>query len=58
MEYQFGSLLVSFAFYFTPSLLAIYLQHKNVPAIIATNLFLGWTVIGWFIAFIWAVKRD
>lgn len=48
-------LLVLIAFYFLPTLIA---SGRHLPeriAIAMLNLFLGWTVIGWFIALIWAV---
>jgi len=28
--------------------------HRDAPAIWALNLLLGWTVIGWIIALVWA----
>jgi hypothetical protein len=44
------------ALYFLPTIVGK--NHKNMPAIFVTNLFLGWTVIGWIIALIWACKVD
>lgn len=44
-------------FYIFPSLLAGILKNKNVLAISLLNLFLGWTIIGWVIALVWAVKK-
>lgn len=40
--------------YFLPSVVANSRNHKNKPAIIVLNLFLGWTMIGWIAAMIWA----
>jgi hypothetical protein len=40
--------------YFLPALLAQYRKHKNASAIGVLNVFLGWTVIGWIVALIWA----
>lgn len=41
------------AMYFLPSILAH--QKHNFAAIFLVNLFLGWTVIGWIVALIWAM---
>lgn len=40
--------------YFLPSIVASYKDHKNVRNIFILNLFLGWSVIAWVIALIWA----
>jgi hypothetical protein len=42
--------------YFLPSMLAY--RKRNVRAIVALNFLLGWTVIGWIVAFVWALTRD
>jgi hypothetical protein len=41
--------------YLLPSLIAGARHHKNGAPIFALNLFMGWTVIGWVAAFIWAL---
>lgn len=41
--------------YFLPTMVAGNRDHHNFGAIFATNLLLGWTGIGWIIAFIWAL---
>jgi hypothetical protein len=46
-------LIIGF-FYFFPSVLAKCRHHRDVQVIMAINLFLGWTLIGWFVALIWA----
>lgn len=43
--------------YCIPALTAWYRSHHNTAAITAVNLLLGWTVIGWIWAFIWALTR-
>lgn len=43
-------------FYFLPTLIAVHREHRNRGAIVVLNLFLGWTLIGWVIALVWAVK--
>jgi uncharacterized membrane protein YhdT len=40
--------------YFLPWILAACRHHNNRGAIAVTNLFFGWTCIGWIIALIWA----
>jgi hypothetical protein len=53
-----GLLLVgiSLFMYFLPSLIGS--KKKNIGAIIALNFFLGWTVIGWVVALVWALTHD
>jgi hypothetical protein len=33
-------------------------KHRALLDIIVTNLWLGWTVIGWFVALIWACNLN
>jgi hypothetical protein len=40
--------------YFLPGIVARLRRHNSVNAIALTNLFFGWTGIGWIIALIWA----
>jgi len=42
------------ALFFLPAIIALVRGH-NTLAIFLLNFFLGWTVIGWFWALIWAV---
>jgi hypothetical protein len=46
------------AMYFLPSLIAFARSKRDMTAIFLLNFFLGWSVIGWIIALIWAVKPD
>jgi hypothetical protein len=48
----------SFLMYFLPSVLALARNKRDTLAIFLLNLFLGWSVIGWFVALIWAAKTD
>ena len=41
--------------YFLPTIIAGRRKHHNLPAIIAVNLLLGWTLLGWLIALIWSL---
>lgn len=49
---------LAIAFYFLPSLIASSNGHRYVSGIALLNLFLGWTLIGWVIALVWAVCND
>lgn len=40
------------ALYFLPSIVGY--NHKQFAAILMLNLFLGWTLLGWVGALIWA----
>jgi hypothetical protein len=44
--------------YFLPSIIALARSKRDILAIFLLNLFLGWSVIGWFVALIWAAKND
>ena len=43
--------------YFLPVLVAYARGHHNLPAIFATTLLLGFTGIGWVVAFIWSLTN-
>jgi hypothetical protein len=50
------SFLFIVGLYFLPAILG---RHKSGAAgIFLLNFFLGWTLIGWVIAFIWAIASD
>ena len=40
--------------YFIPAIVASRREHQNKMAIVVTNVFLGWTFLGWVVALIWA----
>jgi hypothetical protein len=44
--------------YFLPSIIALARSKRDALAIFLLNLFLGWSVIGWIVALVWAVKND
>jgi type II secretory pathway pseudopilin PulG len=46
-----------FALYFLPTLIAFLRQHKNKLAIFLLNLLLGWTVLGWVVSLVWSVLK-
>lgn len=51
-------LLISAGLYGLPAITAWYRSHHNMAAITTLNLLLGWTVIGWIGALIWALTRQ
>ena len=51
--------LIMLFIYFIPTIVACSRNHTNALAIFILNLFLGYTLIGWVVALIWAVyKKD
>jgi hypothetical protein len=44
--------------YFLPSIIALARNKRDTLAIFLLNLFLGWSVIGWIVALVWAAKND
>jgi len=49
---------LGFAMYFLPSIIALARSKRDLLAIFLLNLFLGWSVIGWIVALVWAAKHD
>ena len=52
-----GVALVLLLVYITPWSIARRRNHKNAQVIGILNLLLGWTVIGWIIALVWAYTQ-
>jgi hypothetical protein len=48
--------VLGFAVYFLPSFIAW--NKRNSGAIIALNIFLGWTFVGWVVALVWSLTAD
>ena len=44
--------------YFAPTIIGAVRKTRNTFAIFALNLLLGWTVIGWIVALVWALTSD
>ncbi|MGD6875167.1 superinfection immunity protein [Bacillus infantis] len=51
-------LLIGIVFYFIPSIIAKRKNMSNRVSIYFINLFLGWSLIGWFAALFLAVRKD
>ena len=47
-------LCAALGLYFLPFALVKYRKHRQSDAILLTNLFLGWTGLGWIAALIWS----
>jgi hypothetical protein len=41
--------------YLVPSIIAQRYQHPKQPTILLLNVALGWTIVGWIVALIWAL---
>jgi hypothetical protein len=50
------ALVVFLAIYFLPWIVAYRRNHPSGGGIIALNLLLGWTFIGWVISLVWALS--
>jgi len=48
--------IVFFAIYFLPSILGY--NKRNFSSILMLNFLLGWTLIGWVVAIVWAVSYE
>jgi hypothetical protein len=51
-------IIVSIAVYLIPTFIAFKRGKANKGAVLAINLFLGWSLIGWVVALVWALKVD
>ena len=48
-------LLFTGALYFLPAIIAAVRHTHNLTGILLLNIFLGWTIIGWFVALLMAL---
>jgi T4 superinfection immunity protein len=48
-------LMILFLMYWLPTLVAIVRHTPSALGVAALNFFLGWTVIGWIMALVWAL---
>jgi hypothetical protein len=51
-------ILFLFAMYWLPTLIALVRQTSSALGIAMLNFFLGWTVIGWIMALVWALAAN
>ncbi len=51
-------LIICIFIYFVPSIVAYQRKKRDLTPILLINIFLGWTLIGWVVAIIWAVSSE
>lgn len=54
----FAVIATVLGFYFLPTIVGAARKRDNILAIGLLNLFLGWTLIGWIIALVWAASNS
>ena len=47
-----------FVLYFLPTIVAVLREKHDKVAIFMVNFLLGWSLIGWVVALVWACKND
>jgi hypothetical protein len=52
------SVIFGCAFYMLPTIIALFRKKASVLAIGVLNFFLGWSLIGWIVALVWALSAD
>jgi hypothetical protein len=50
--------LVIFVFYWLPTIIAIARHTHSALGVAALNFFLGWTIVGWVMALLWALAAS
>lgn len=58
IHFGFPFFLVSAGLYFLPTIIAITRKKTNLVGIFLVNFLLGWSVIGWIVALVWAVSTE
>jgi len=51
-----GFILMGMLLYFLPAIIGH--NKRDAVGIFLVNLFFGWTVIGWIVAFVWACSSE
>lgn len=49
--------IVGLVIYFIPSIVAFQKDRANKVTILLINIFLGWSLIGWIVALVMALKQ-
>lgn len=49
-------MLIWFALYWLPTIIALVRHAPSSPGIALINFFFGWTGIGWIVALVWALS--
>jgi len=47
-----------FVMYFVPSIIALAKSKPNTLTIVLINFFLGWSLIGWIVALVMALRQE
>ncbi len=50
-------ILIFLVIYFLPTIVAMNRKHQSTVGIVLLNILLGWTFLGWVIAFVWAFSN-
>ena len=50
--------VIGLVLYFLPSIVAAARQSKKLAVVVLVNLFLGWSFIGWVVAFVIALTSS
>jgi hypothetical protein len=53
-----AAIIFSTLLYFVPTVIAFVKNKANKVAILVLNIFLGWSLIGWVVALVWAVSEE
>jgi hypothetical protein len=53
-----GALIVVAGIYLAPTILAVLRGHLSRFAIFLLNILLGWTLLGWIVALVWAATSN
>lgn len=53
----FLMIVIALGVYFLPTIIAKINNQPNFASIFVLNLFLGWSLVGWVISLVWAVKK-
>ncbi len=54
----FMGVVLFLTIYFTPTIVGFIRKKSNKMAILVLNFFLGWTLVGWVVALVWAVTKE
>jgi hypothetical protein len=44
--------------YFIPTVIAVMRKHSQTVPIVAVNVLLGWSFLGWIVALVWSLTAD
>lgn len=56
--FHFPFFLGGVAFYFLPTIIGAARHKTNLVGIFLVNFLLGWSIIGWIVALVWAVSTE